>query len=293
VAGPLKLERVGQRLRVAFNRHLSLWGGLALSMPIGTEHLRRRTFWYVGGGPAMSVLTGIAALLVAVQLTGVGAALTALSLFGIASLGIGFVTLFPGTTSGFATDGARLLALLRGGEEAARETAAMGLTNASLAGIRPRDWNLEWIETLRAAPPDTLHGFVGRQMAFHSALDAGQVEEADGLIERLLRHLDIVPKPLRPDFLLDAVYFVARHRDDPDHARALLADSDGGFWVSSYKRPLAEAATAHAEGDVGAASEWAREARAELGSALDRGQAVAAEERLDELDELLDGEVLR
>ncbi|MGK7312516.1 MAG: hypothetical protein ACN0LA_09775 [Candidatus Longimicrobiales bacterium M2_2A_002] len=69
------------------------------------------------------------------------------AVFALGSLAIAVATLFPGRASGFLTDGARLLQLLRGGPEAEADAALVTLMAWSVAGVRPRDWDPDVVKS--------------------------------------------------------------------------------------------------------------------------------------------------
>ncbi|MCU0649762.1 MAG: M50 family metallopeptidase, partial [Gemmatimonadaceae bacterium] len=125
IVGPLRLERSASGWRFAMNRSIALAGGLAGTAPTDTHRVRQRMAVVIAGGPLSSLITGVLALAWCLSLrpsefdiaTPFGRVLFAASLaaYGFGSVGIGLLTLIPGRTAGFRTDGAQLLTFLRGG----------------------------------------------------------------------------------------------------------------------------------------------------------------------------------
>ncbi len=276
VVGPLRVERSEVGTRVGLNRSLGLAGGLAVSAPRDTRDLRRRTLLLVAGGPAASLLAGAAAYAARAALglgalpAGAGAGTTlgsvGLLAFAVFSAAIGVAALIPGRTSGFYTDGARILRLLRGGPDTEREVAILALTGLSMGGRRPREWDPALVERASALPDDTPFGVAGRMMAHSAALDRGDVAVARRYLEEALELREALPPAMRPGILLQGAYFAAAHDGDAARARALLADSGGGLLIPAHQRLLAEAAVVLAEGDAARAVELLDGAAAKLGA---------------------------
>lgn len=295
VVGPLKLERRDGRWRARLNRNLALYGGLAVSAPTDTRDLRRRTLLYVAAGPAASLAIGGLVLLL-LTASGAGpadsgapfpeaAASTWSLVFGAGSLAIGLVTLIPGRTVGFDTDGGRILRLARGGLAAEGEVAVLALVGLSYGGRRPRSWDPDLVDRALRADPGSPPGVAARQMAYVHALDRGETEEARRHLEAALAARENLPPPTRPALYLQAAYFAAVHDGKPVRARIWLDRAEGGMLVSPHERPLAEGAVRRAEGEGEEALALLHRAREELPRALDRGRARAEAEWTAELED--------
>lgn len=298
VVGPVRLERRTDGWSLGFNRILALWGGLAASAPQDTENLPQRTLWMVAGGPITSLAVGILGLLMSWALPLPSPApeplggIASLGLFAFAtgSLAIGAVTLVPATTSGFHTDGARILRFLRGGREAAGEASLLAVVGLSMGGTRPRDWPPDLVEGLLHVPPGGAMGVASRQLAFMHALDRGETAEARDHLESALAQRNTLPAPLRPGLLSQGAFFAAFHERDPARARRLLHEVSGPSLGAEHQVDLAQAAVHQVEGDYARAEELAGSARARLRTAMDRGTARA---ETDWLDELAQGRIKR
>src|SRR5690606_38658246 len=62
IAGPFRIERVGDAIRFGLNRSIALAGGLAVCVPVGLDDLRRRTLVMAAGGPVASLVVGVQSL---------------------------------------------------------------------------------------------------------------------------------------------------------------------------------------------------------------------------------------
>jgi hypothetical protein len=291
IVGPLRLERTGNGLRLSLNRSLALAGGLAAALPTGSERLRQRTALMVAGGPLTSLLTGVPALLFSLPLselqakTGVLAAWGAHALltFGFTSIGIALITLVPGKTSGFLTDGARLLQLLRGGPTAERDAALSALGAASQAGQRPRDRDgalLDQALALEDASPFTTFAHL---LASARALDRDEPALAHRHLSQALALASALPPTVRPLLALEAAWFEAAVRGDAAAGRRWLAAAGEGVLVPPHSRQRALAAVLAGEGAHDEARAAAATARRLLADELDAGAARAQIDWLDRL----------
>lgn len=290
VVGPFRVERTATGVHVALNRNVVVAGGLAVSVPLDTRDLRRRTLLMVAGGPGASLLTGALALALRGPLglaalpAGAGfahqLAAVVVAVFGVMSLGIGAATLIPGRTGGFYTDGARILRLLRSGPDTDREVASLALMGLSMGGTRARDWDPALVRQAVALADGTPFDVVGRQFAYAHALDREDTEEARRQLEAALALEEVLPPVARSGLLLQAAYFAAAHDGDATRARALFSRAGGGLMVPAYLRWMAEAAVLLAEGDRAAAAGLLERAEAGVGETLDRGGAAGDLERI-------------
>ncbi len=293
VVGPLRLQRGGSGWHLGLNRSLALWGGLAACAPRGTEGLRVRMLLMTAGGPGASLLLG-GLLLGLWWVTPDGTAEAMGGRLGlpealvgswwiaaaVGSLAIAAVTLVPGRTGGFETDGRRILSLIGEGEGTRAQVALLGLGGASLAGQRPREWSHDLIEEALALPPDTPMGIAALQMAHHHHLDSGRRSEAWTHLELALGHREVLPPVLRPALLGLGAFHAAFHHGDPVAGRAFLGEARGRGLGAQHLVLLGKAAVLQAEGLPEQALDRAREGRREAERALDPGSARAEVEWL-------------
>ncbi|HEV3052578.1 MAG TPA: M50 family metallopeptidase [Longimicrobium sp.] len=265
VVGPLRVERDDDRIRVRLNRDLSLYGGIAGSLPTGMHALPRRLGLMVAGGPAVSfLLAGATAALIGGPLA--GAPVPLMSLLGmmmIVSSGLGVVTLIPMRFSGFASDGARLLRRLCGGPQAGREAAMLSLIGISVAGTAPRDWPAETVRAASELRDGSSDEVTGQLLAYSHLLDRGDTAGARLALHRALELADRYPQPFVPGLMAEAAFFEGFVTRDAAAARAYLAEvPEKSPAVKPYDRLRAEAALALAEGDQAGAAERIRRALA-------------------------------
>jgi hypothetical protein len=284
IVGPVRLERSGDGWRLHRNRSAALWGGLAGSAATDARDLRRRMAVMVAGGPAASLLVGSAALVSywafhPVQLDAASpywrvALAFALVSGGVASISIAVATLIPLRTSGFLSDGARLLRLARGGADAARDAAVQTLIGKSLAGVRPRDWPLELLQEACAPQSDPAVEFTGWQLAQSYAADAGHAVDARRWLQLLLAHIDRLPPTLHAGLLLDAARQFALSGDTAE-ATALIARAKRPVIGAAWARPLADAAVLSSEGRHAESLALLPDIRTALAASIDRGGSIA------------------
>lgn len=249
IVGPLRCERRGGRLRLGLNRSLALAGGLVVMVPREGANLRTRMAAMTAGGPAASLVLGLAlgAWLLAGDADGGTPARSLAGIAAIVSTAIASVTLIPGRTGGFSTDGGRILLLLRGGEAAEREVALLTVVAAGQAGVRPADLDPGPIERLRAGPAG-VNRVMGDLIGYAHHLDRGELDAAEVALERARADAGTLPPSVAPSVALEAAYFAAVHRQDARRGRSLLETAGKGALVPPETPLRAEAAVLVAEG---------------------------------------------
>lgn len=253
IVGPLRVERLGERIVWRLNRNLGLAGGLAGSVPTDQHDLRRRMAVFTAGGPLASLLSGVLALAISLQsgtwvsaLIGIGAAM---------SLVIAVVTMVPLVNGGFNTDGARLLMLWRDPARAERWIAIGSLSHMRMQQ-RPRDLPPHLIETATALRDGKLDDIAAHLIAYEVALDRGDFTAAQSLLDHAAISIEALPAALRPSVRLEQAYMAARN-GDVMAARTYEAAGKGGM-VEPFARLRVEAAILRAEGRAAEAAEVAQ-----------------------------------
>lgn len=294
VVGPLMISRSRQGLEVSLNKSLSMYGGLAASYPTDTHNLQRRMLWMIIGGPGMSLLAGC--IFIGLRLLLLPEAAhpdthsvlylylwLELMVMGLASLFIGFITLFPGKTGGFLTDGARLRLLLKGGAEASREEALWLITTRSLSGVRPRHWDAETIQKAVALKDDSPFEYAVHMLAYYHALDMHHFADTHKHLSRCLEMWDVLPPPIRPSLSMEAAYFEAACRHDAPAARAWLDATREGPFVDDAAKIRGKAAVLIAEGHLDEARSLASCLDEALRQNVDEGMVIAQKDWVDRL----------
>jgi Zn-dependent protease len=289
IVGPLKIVREGEVIRARLNRDISLAGGLASAMPSDDYDLGRRMAVLIAGGPLTSLLLAVLSLGLAVWLNDPAPSGSAWSVgaffavvLGMTNLAIGVVTLIPGKTSGFDTDGAQLLDYLRGGQRGERRLLIAALAAASTRGTRPRALNAAQVERLLALRTNSKDEVMANYLGYYHRLDRGEVKPASELLDLALEHITGLPEAARPALLTEAAYFTAAHRRDAGAARKWLAQAQGGM-VETHTRLRAEAAVLLAEGKSVEAAETARAGLETVSRSVDQGGAIAERDWLEAL----------
>ncbi len=277
ITGPLKITATQRGLQVGLNTNLALAGGLAACMPASTDNLRKNLLVMTAGGPAASLLGAILGL----SVFGLNQDSTFWSfvslVFGATSLGICIVTLFPTTTSGFMTDGAQILSLLRGGAEVEQRALLVILQAESMKGVRPRDYSPELIERLRAIRGMPLLEASTALLIYYHHFDRGDMEAARNAIESALALEKQLPEGLKQAFYLEYAFFQAAHLSDAATARQFLQKSSGAL-AEKHTILRSEAAVLFAEGQPATAREKALKAIQLAHRAFDAGGAAAEAE---------------
>jgi hypothetical protein len=262
-----------------------------LSVPRRAEGLRRSVLLFVAGGPLASLAAGALALAAFVWLDlgaatwardGVlKAAAGAVMTFAAASLALGVGTAAAYRTGAMASDGRRLLTLLRPGPAAERHAALVALGAWLLAGTAPRHWDAAVVA--RALAPGDDGGWdaaLARYMAYLHALDRGDPAAAGAQIGALAARVDDAPEAFRPVVRVEAAYFDAAYRGDAAGARARLDGAGTSPLLDAHTRARAEAAVLLAGGDPERGREAVRALHAELASAPAAGSSFQADELL-------------
>lgn len=289
IAGPLKVVRESDGVRVRLNKAVPLYGGMASALPVDDRDLPRRIAVMIAGGPLASLALGAVSATLAVWLNGVfraaepGSILTLFAfMLGLLSMAIFLVTIIPGRTSGFDTDGAQWLDVLRGGHRAELRGLMAALSAASADGARPRAWNatqLERLLNLRDGKPDDV---MVNLFGYYHFLDAGKPGRAGELLDLCVEQTIGLRGAVRPMLFAEAAYFMAFHRQDAATARRFLQSASGGL-MEPHTRLRAEAAVLLAEDQPVQSIERARAGLAQADRGWDRGGAMAEKDWLAEV----------
>lgn len=282
IVGPLMIVRTSRGVDLRWNHDLSLYGGLSASVPPDGSDLARRNVWMVAAGPVLSLVAGAVAVACAwvlgdhVLAPGVG-------LFGVASVLIGLVTLIPGTTSGFPTDGARLLGFVRGTALTVRDASVTALTGA-LFRTRPRDWDAELVADAIRKADGTVNDVEARRLAYLHALDQGKPVIARDHLQAALDHFMRYPASSRSELFAEAAFFEGAVRSDGDAARRWIGRMKDGRSSAAFSGAQARAklAEAYAQGSV--CGEQVRRARESVVAHAASGLGMAERDWVDALE---------
>jgi hypothetical protein len=280
IVGPFQLTRTTSGIRFSWVFNLGTFGGLAAAAPDPDRPIRPQLLSLIAGGPLASLLLSAAGLLLFAMGDG---RMAAHGLFiGFVSAMIFLVTAVPSRAGGFMSDGMQFIDVLRGGDAVLERQQIMTVMAQSMAGVRPRDWEADWLEqAAHNDGTDPLRRVAVRQLAMMAAEDRGDPVSADRHAEWLAEHTDDYPMGFRQSLTLELCLH-AMARGNPNGARMWMAQSKGGI-VDKARRALAEAELAFAEGDKSLAFGKQLEARGQLNNGMDAGLSRLTEERLDAL----------
>jgi hypothetical protein len=290
--GPFKLWREQGRLHLGRNRSWSLAGGMALSVPRGTESDNRHAALMVAGGPVASLLLGTVLLLLARPTGALPDAGVVRNLFGVLALGAGFtslavgvICLVPMRTSGFLTDGARLLRLARGGDTAVRDRAMMTLVGLATSSVRPRDWPDAVVRDVDATRDGSPLDAAAPLLAYLQALDRGELAVAHARLSRVAESLCVLPPAARGSYDTEMAFYELVVRGDAASAAAWLARTKDSPFEDRLVRPLVERMLRLHSGDAAAGAE-VRASLAELRrrSGVDRMRVELIEAAMERAD---------
>jgi hypothetical protein len=285
VVGPLQVTRGEGNLRVSYSSNW-LIGGASTTAPADDRDLRRRMALMIGGGPLVSSLLVVLALLLAYLFRQALAdwlrGMPFIWFVIIAPLSA-MASIWPFRIQGSMTDGALLLALRKGGPQAERLAMLWALGGASAAGVRPRDCNPAWLRRALALSDGAAEEASANYYAYFRALDEGQPGQAAACLDRTLALWPQLSPLWYNHYTLEAAYFEARYGRDAAVARAWLDQPRMGLAVPSHTRLRAKAAVLLAEGRYAEACAAAERGLALAARSFNLGLARAEAEWLNEL----------
>ena len=199
--GLMTFVREGGRIRFRWNFDWKLMGGIASALPAPGCDVRRGAMRLVLGGPLASIALAAALLPAVPFLPRAWKAGPATA--GATSLLVGIVTMIPGKTGGFLTDGARFLQLRRGGRDAERWLALSTAIAASQSELRPRDWPLAAAET-DGWMDGSIDAIALASLLYWRDLDRGDAAGARRWMDAMLAGAEEMPEPMRSAIYLEA-----------------------------------------------------------------------------------------
>jgi len=267
VVGPLMMKRTPGGVRFGWNWNVNVAGGMAACLPLEPARMTpRRVAVMILGGPMASLLLAVAALWIAVGMGSgdepVSAAWALAQNVVVCTAGLSLliflVTAVPSAVGGFKSDGKRILDLLRGGPRADQEAALLMLTSASLAGIRPADFDPSLVARVVALGDGSLFDLYGRFTVYLHAADRADWAGAQAHLEQVLAGESKMVPFMRDSLRCEYAWLLATTTPDAATARAWL-ESAGKLDFDPATRLRAEAAVLLAEGKTAEAAVKARE----------------------------------
>jgi len=199
VAGPLGVKRdENDRIVVYFEKDISLWGGIAATLPQEADQDNYKKFGrLLLGGPLISILIGTVSLIPGVLIDQIF-----LTLFGLMSIGMGMVSLIPMRNGAFYTDGGRWLRMHKNEATKAVEMAIWNLTQNAIIQGDYTNANLDEILILKN-DGDVRTQYLGHYFAcqyYKANQDSENLEIAKAALEGLRGK---VPKQMVSMFKVD------------------------------------------------------------------------------------------
>jgi hypothetical protein len=295
VVGPFMWAKENNKWRFKWNTNVNTMGGMVICLPVRTDKLQKRFSLYVAGGPLASLL------LTAVAITGyyslpasdlLSEVLAATLLFtSFISGSIFLVTIIPLHTGGFASDGARILRFMRGGEVARLEILTLKVITDSTSGIRPKDLNKDELEEVlhlaqKSKSPFTvyLHAFM-----YQVAWDSGDIDKAEEYLLNYINEVESIPEGLRGMAWMEAAFFYSLEKKDAAKAEEYWSRFAPSAMIPKAQVYATEAALYRAQGKSEKVRELVDKAEKELPNMLDQGLAVALREKLEGLRKQQEG----
>jgi len=267
-------------LHVGRRRPPRVWGGTTVAIPAASPRsageLRKWTARAFAAGPLAGLAVALtAAMLVAALEAAYRAGARGTSDYWLDSW-IFFVAVFallgalrsllPRRARGYLLHQPWLRLLLARGGDAERWSAAQALVAASHGGVRPRDWSVDVVAWAAAPGAASRTGVAGSVLAYHHALDRGDVDMAARMIGHARNGVAGRRwwRVVRRNVLAEAAFFEADVRADVMAAREALAGAGGGRRIAPPTWARANAAVALASGDPAAGTAWAAKGLAAL-----------------------------
>lgn len=218
-AGPFYWKRVKDRWEFSWWSDTRL-GGFVLVDPKEDEELRLKYLAFFSGGPIASIIA-LTAILVTYYLQ---PAMQGLLLVPLAFAALMSLTLIPGKTSGFATDGHWIWCLLFKPEAAERRLVSTRITQLARMDVPAVEWPEALMAQLRELSEPKIEALTARLLEVSFALAKGDDSLALHAIQDFPegKELEKVVDPtgtIRQALLLDAALVYAFVQKDASKAR--------------------------------------------------------------------------
>jgi hypothetical protein len=238
--GPIVVHR---GVRISLDQGSRAWlGGAAQMIPVASDRLAARALALVCAGPAASLLSGCAVLLLPSK--GLAA-----WLFALGSVAGGLGDLVPFRTRTAVSDGARIWMLLRNRGQGERWLALMRLGADLADGVPPESLPADYLAKAIAARDQSADAVTAHAVAYSAAFHQHRDVEAGHLLETCLELSSTVAPAAREALMSDAAVFQARRRKRADLAAQWLARMPATS-PQSWLRSRAEAAVLEAQGNI-------------------------------------------
>lgn len=290
VVGPFLWNKETSGWKFKWNNNINTAGGLVICLPTSSTNINKKFAWYAAGGPLASLILAIVALASAYTLHVGSSSFTnlkfLLAMMGILSFIIMVTTALPYNAGGLASDGARLISMLQGGDKAKFEGLILKLLASATSGIRPKLMSLEDLEEakilgdkLNAPFRIYIPGFY-HQVAF----DKNEVEVAEKHLLEHIAFIDEMPAGINSGVWIDATFFYAFAKKDLEKANEYWSKFTPSAMTQKAQFLATEAAIALLKNEKELATTKIELAYKELDNMIDKGLAIALREKLNKLE---------
>lgn len=294
VVGPFMWEKEESGWKFKWNKNVNVSGGMVICLPTNSEDLGNRFAIYAIGGPVASlVFAGInGGLYLGLSLIEDSLVLTTLaSVFGLMaflSALIFLATIIPLQASGFSSDGARVLRLLRKGDTSRFETLLLKIISSSTAGTRPSKLDMQELEEAQelASRLNAPMGIYLNSYFYQAALDRGDFAQAERHLQNYILVVDDIPEGIRGAVWLDAAFFYAFAKRDLGTATLHWERFKPSAILPKSQVEAAEAAMHFLRQEYTKSITKIDSALKGIPNMIDQGVGIALSERLSELRQL-------
>jgi tetratricopeptide (TPR) repeat protein len=229
--------------------------GFVSSIARSQQSLKRRLFIMILGGPLASLfLFCIGAIpLFFHHLIDENRMFRFITFLAVFNLYGAIHNLLPLRTGYSSTDGRRMLDLIQNNLHGQRLIAFHEHKAGLRQGIRPRDTKSGLLDRILSIPEKSTDHIISLLIAYHVALDQGNIGQAGDYLDRALNMHLYIPEAFRGQLLIEGVYFEAFIREQADVARQWLEKIQEKALMEPRSILRGEAALLLAEGDREAA----------------------------------------
>lgn len=245
---PFQWTATSKGVRFGFVTNIGQLGGLAVAAPTSVgPAIKRQLFIMIAGGPAASLLLSAIAFIPVLISDGRFAGYC--QLVSVLSFCCFILTIIPGEFGGFMTDGMQMIDVLGDSRSMMERSAIMQIMSQSMAGVRPRDWDVEGI-----AKADLLNSrdmprrIAAMQMLLYHAMDCRDSERSRCHTDSLKSYAHGFPDGFQQSIYTELAFLAALEHDSKQ-AATYLAMTRGGVATSESRRELAHAALCWAQND--------------------------------------------
>ena len=289
--GPVRFERSGTGWRARWAGGIDGVGGFAALLPRADAppSLRGQAIYLLGGVSA-NVVAAALAVLAAMNVADHPWTVIALAAFATMGVVLAIVNLYPFESGGWLSDGAGLRELRRDPAHALDGLRVQQVMQASMQGVRPRDWSEQLLPSGPLPDPKSASSaaVLAAMLRMARAEDRGDRAEAEAGAALLAAHWPHSKAAFRPGIALAMTSFALTMLDDATLAKAWRPFGDGGILDQTAHEAWLDAEIAVREGRVDDARELLAKAREALPRVHDEGSRVVIAEFLERLSARLD-----